>query len=63
MLQRVTAAAVLREACVAIVGKTAVIYDDIFDNGAKPDSVPNHWLILLTQVNGFGVATPFKVEN
>ncbi len=54
---------VLGNGFVCVVGHAGVAHDNIFQNSPRLDRVPNVRFFLLREVNDFGVATAFKVED
>lgn len=64
VLNRIRATCVFSDADVIVVGGAGDrIVDDIFENAAETDSIVDFWLLLSREVDAFGVATPFNVEN
>ena len=63
MLQRITAAAILGQACIAVVGVPLIIQHHIFNDGTAANRVPDDRFIFATQIDGLGVATALYIEH
>ena len=62
MFQRVAAATVFGQLSIGIIGVPLIIQDDIFHDRARANRIPDHRLILLAQVDRFGIAATFNIK-
>ena len=63
MLQRVAAATVFRQPRIAVVGVTLFVQHHVLNDRSPANSIPDHGFIFAAEIDGFGVAAPFDIEN
>ena len=63
VLQRVAAATVFRQPCIAVVSVTLLVEHHVLDDRSSANSIPDDRFILAAEIDGFGVAAPFDIEN